>query len=486
MRMATDSPPGRNTLMTVLSAYWRWRPFCVAVGLLIGTAAVVAATFRAGTQLGPATARSMALSMALTMMVGTWGIVAAGAAVGRQLKHQFADPRARLLPGFARPHLTAAILVMAGFVAGWTALLALHFNASPPMVAALVLLACTYIAWVAAEVSVWVTLSALIVPFLLMLVPRQSSRDFSPLLRGEDPLAAAVLLATGGMAFAGLLRRMTSLREDQPAYRQNVFVGGMAAMWSWRGRSRQERSAQANLSLMQKLLSRSGELSPQIARNRDSWWRGVRLWTHGSSSQSPVRMGLWFFVFLTLARLLPLLASRKPNAEMMVQTMPHMLAFIAMMGGLIAPTHALQRLPRLGFESLRPVRRRVLAGYLVASAGWESLQFLSVALLPALVMAVAVAPPPSRIIGIWVMVLVGMIVLTFGLTTWVCSGRNMWVATVATTVLVVPIMVGAMAMMDPRGSLGIGLPALVSMTAVAAGAAFTMLGYRRWCRIELG
>jgi hypothetical protein len=196
----------------------------------------------------------------------------------------------------------------------------------------------------------------------------------SALIRGDAPIAALVLIATGALALSMLGVRLGRMHEESPEWTALVASG-------WRPRRREARAPPERSTPWAAVMSRwtqrrldSGAiLSAHTSPSEASLWRRAHLWRLGAGSRPPWIAGL-FVVGLVIMQvgMSYLHAGRDYGLELA--------SVLGLTSQWLLPLYIAnawqQRWPWLGWESLRPVpRRRLLqelgAGVLVdVVEGW--------------------------------------------------------------------------------------------------------------------
>ncbi|MDA0589118.1 MAG: Gfo/Idh/MocA family oxidoreductase [Planctomycetota bacterium] len=158
-----------------------------------------------------------------------------GMLISIQLKTQFASPRARLMPGFAGPHLTIVALITF-FILGPPVLVGwLKIGLSPVGPLSLGLLVAVMFAWQSWLMSNLLTLPLLIVWFSLMFGAQTEfiggilGRWF---LTPETTNVAITILAGSVGATILLAHRVLSLHEENTEYGLAIPAGGFRALTS--------------------------------------------------------------------------------------------------------------------------------------------------------------------------------------------------------------------------------------------------------------
>jgi len=407
--------------------------------------------------------------------------------LGYRLKQQFARPQARLVPGFAGPHVQVAVIIalVLAVVLPW---MAAARHGQPPLgIVALSAAVFVYVTWVYAEVSRVVTVSFwLVMPSMVLWVRWLESPAVKALARGEAPLVAWALLVAAGGAWALLLRRLVRLTEDDRGYRQNLISAGAGRgdrmgrgsgqLWGWNS---------ANLTVFERVVARPADVPEILKHPSASRPDSLRLWRIGSSNVSMRRTGLLLVLFLWLFSLLVSRDSPStgPNGLFWMQVSISLPFF----GVIMTVMQLAQRYQRAGMELLRPVSRRTFASRLVLAAAWDLVEFTFMVAGVSLLIGILASGGSLdlRALAISAVAVAGFTAAIFGFGIWASSLR----CPPLTAILLILAVWVVLWILEPGNSEGNMAPARLTAMTLAmsvAGGAFFYLGYRRWSRIELG
>ena len=405
--------------------------------------------------------------------------------LGYRLKQQFARPQARLVPGFAGPHVQVAVImaVALAVVLPW---MAAARHGQPPLgIVALSAAVFVYVAWVHADVSRVVTVSFwLLMPLMFVWVRWLENPAVKALARGEAPLVAwTVLLAAGG-ALALLLRRLVRLTEDDRGYRQNLITAG-AGRGDRLGRAGHVWGWSANLTVYERLVARPADVPEVLKHPSASRPDSLRLWRIGSSNVSMRRTGLLLVLVLWLFRLLVSRDSPSTGPNELVRTQVSIL--FPFFGMVMTILPLAQRYQRAGMELLRPVSRRTFASRLVLAAAWDLVEFTFIVAGASLLIGILASGGSLelRALAISAVTVAGPTAAIFGFGIWASSLRCPPLTAIL-LMLAFPIVLWVLEVGRLEGNMAPARLTAMALAMCAAGGTFFYWGYRRWSRIELG
>lgn len=277
------------------------------------------------------------------------GIVAVHAKV------QFAHYRNRLLPGFAAPHLTAAMLLIAApVVVTMTAFARVDFPLLPAL--SILLLAASATAWVGYWNSTGPTVVYLISAVAVFFsVIRDDAGMLPLLLLGNIPGATPLMAVTGIAAFVLLGCRVARLHEEMPEFGRVQMNGSeLAYNTHLNNRTRDRALARALTSSPLNtwwLDTHFAWMVPYSSRIRSPWLRRLLLTKAATGTQAIPMFLILFAVSFGLALWLPH-ENRKPLPNLfIILYLPTHIGIASLIG-----VNLMQWRWRAA-ESLRPVSR---------------------------------------------------------------------------------------------------------------------------------
>ena len=458
---------GTATYLQVWNTYWSWWLFKLLVLLL-----------SAGFLVAMASATDFGAVWGLAaVVVGVLGAFAHGAL----LKLQFARPDARIVPGYAAPHVGVAAVITILVAVVLPAAVTLRHGRAPLGIVALAAAAYILFLWAGSVMSVALNLTLPWLWIFFFLPGERLRARAEQLIEGELPWhSAAILLAACG-AFMALVQRLARLTGDDPVYarnllaltgkigRRNVLWGQGAAGWEQMDRP------------WSRLTQRSAEVPEDLRSAAGGRPLSVRLWRIGNSVLSMKVMAAFYVLIMALV---VFLINQREGGSLPLPVM----FVVPTLFGIFFPIMVLaQKGMTAGYESLRPVSRSHYASRLILAAAADVTEYIvTMVLCSALVIALwpgALADLES--ISRFALMGLAAIASVFGFGVWASSLR----CPPFTNIL---LLVGAMGcfflLASPmmRGLPGVAPAAFVSLIAIGMGAAFLYFGYRRWTRMELG
>ncbi len=402
--------------------------------------------------------------------------------VGAHLKQQFANPRARLLPGFAGPHLIVAMTFF-GAIVSWSVLPALRgYGISLLGMSAITLhlgalglrLGCSpHPAGIAAFI--------LTIGLPMTAVGRALVAEIAT---GAEPILALSLISAHMASLVLMLNHLVGMNEDDPDYSKVQSLNAFDMRASTQRNFQRNVSMSGNWMLSALALSATGQLeratSVPVTTSRQ---RSV-LFGLGDNWPTPFLMNLMIIVLMEV--LLLLMGGRNsiqtPEHFRAALLMPVVIS-LAVVWGQWMPW--MQRWPRLGYESLRPVSRREWAwenGLAIAKS--ILLNHAVVALLQVLIVAVFLpkflTEPSLWETLIWI---TGCQVLLFGICAWTTSYGSLLLAS-SVTGACFPVLLAPLHFQQLSGW-GIPLRLGVSVVLALIGIAISRFAFKRWCRMDL-
>lgn len=407
--------------------------------------------------------------------------MALGTGIGAMLKMQFANPRARLTPGFRAAHLVAT----GGFVC---VVLAVEAALAPAWGSAAPRLAMPSVAVLAMAASAWFAYSKfsalwlLIAPMVLVpaLAPQLLAGSTQVLI--SSPLLSLGLIAVGLMALAALGARLCVLSEESPEYLWQIPSGDLTPRPGNRNQRKLEaqmvtrsRSLMWRLDLQFDLVVRAGN---PMGRLRRLLFRQL---ANGFSSLSMIP-GI-FVVMLIVFWL-------QSGSEHPIQSGEvFFLAFFpqAMVLGMVTGVW-LRRWPHLALESLWPLERRDLVRDLSKSLAWDMAP-AAVAHCVAIIVCVKLLFPQGPLpdlLRLWLTLTIGQYVVAYCLVFWLVATRSYLVLALGAfgiSFLSAGLVIAAL-FAEPGFWSPLNL-AVASIATALAAVLLYRLAFRRWCHVDL-
>lgn len=465
-----------NQLRQALRTYTtRWSCRLVAFGWLCAQIPLLDFTHRSRGALAEELLAVMSLPLMANLLLG--------AMVGAMLKVQFADPRARLMPRFAVPHLVVAGAIIATAIGIQTALApgwaGIGGQAAMISVAFLAIVAA---AWTFYSMNALGSILLMFLPFLVMLIPRYVAKLLQIVI--DNPSLSVGLGYVGLVALGALAVLVWTLSEERPEYSRRLpfrwdFSSGAAArMWQRREAEAIQRAPRQGwlLDLQFGFLLRRGAAAGP--------WRRVVLRQLGGGFS--ILNGVIIMFMVMLAIMLPTqMLTRKPGGEanFIVLTFMPMQMALGMLGGMW-----LRRWPLLARESLRPLARREFVRDMARSLACDLAAPLT-AHLTVIVLFLQLLPPQGRLSGFllpWLALTVAQYIVAGCLMFWVVSYRQFLGLLIG--VMTICGLSAASAHLVLFGPAGFWSP--VTVTAAVVGTAITAVlmyrtAFRRWCSIDM-
>jgi hypothetical protein len=406
-----------------------------------------------------------------------------GIMMGAMLKLQFANPRARLLPGFAAAHLVVAGTIVASAMAIKVVLVS-------PLAGAGEQLALLSLAVIPIVVATWTVHLMSSAGFFLLfgliiakVVAGQYVAELIQLLI-DRPIVPLGITCVGLAALAALDVRLWALHEEMREYPLQI-----PDRWN--------------------LMSRAGNrdrrrLETQVFARASfqGWLRDVefRFVVRGGASISPWRrvmlrqlssgfscLSVMVAVFTMMPPLLYVQSwQRNPvdaHGVFLLSFIPLLMA-LSMLGGVW-----LQRWPHLARESLLPLGRRDFVRDVALSMACD-MAAAAAAHCAMLVVGLELLWPQGPSHGLllpWVALTVAQYVVGYCVVFWLLSFRHFWgfVLPVAVANAILASLVAAALSVKGEFWSPVNLALATLVTALAVGWLLCRLAFRRWCRIDL-
>ena len=409
--------------------------------------------------------------------------------VGAHLKQQFANPRARLLPGFAGSHLSVVMVLFATLLA-WVVLLAWG-------ALGMSLLGCAAIAIHVGALGLWMGCRPSLLVFGLLNVTVLGSVISAvgrgllmEIATGAEPILAMLLISAHVVSLVVLMNHLTWLSEDDPDYANVLPLNA----WDLRATSQRafQRTMLANdnrsmavLNAME--LSAGAVLDRATAVPATTPRQRIALFALGEI-YLPAPFSLNQYVIGPATSVLILMGGLYLFPTSMVMDFPSSFVIgFAVFFAWIRWMIWLLRWPRLGYESLRPVSRHEWVwenGVTIAKS--VALNHVATALIPLPIVAVllpdALSAPTLWRLLIWS---TACQVLVFGAFAWLTSYGSTWLLMICACIAGVTLLILTLTFMSAK--LELNLPTIIGLSVGTAvlGVIVTRQAMKRWCRMDL-
>ncbi|MEO1496966.1 MAG: hypothetical protein AAFV43_07445 [Planctomycetota bacterium] len=302
----------------------------------------------------------------------------------------FADPRARVLPGYAGPHVVAIGLPLLVAVVGVTAALTRRFDVAPLGVAASATLLIALLVWAVHAKSSTAAWVAIVLIFADRAAP-VASYWYAP--GGGSAVAHAAVLAAGLVGVGAWLRSLCSLNEASPRHHIPPLVAAFSRA------SRGERAEQRRLQAAQ-----AGSTPVQawfIDRQLDSVLRqkpnAPRLLRLGFASYPAEVRALWLTLLvagLAVAFVygIPFLTGAATTGAARLGALAQPLLFACFMPGAMLISLLAARRSLMEMEVLRPLTREAYFRAMIGAALYDVLYLAAATTLVTTVLAAWLAP----------------------------------------------------------------------------------------------
>ena len=403
--------------------------------------------------------------------------------LGVHLKQQFANSRARTMPGFAGPHLVVVLLFFVATVA-WAVLPVIGI----PSISLLGITAITlHLGALGLRQGCSPEPIGTVIVFATIGLPMTSvGRALTAeIVTGAEPILAIAMISAHVASLMLLLNHLMRLDEDDPDYSK---VQGFNV---WDLRASTQRNFQRNVSLsnnwMLNMITGSASVRLERATSAPATTPNQRatLFGLGDNWPSPIWMnqmmiGLMEVVLLQMGGRNSIQTSQGFRAAMML---PMFISLSLVMGQWMP---WMQRWARLGYESLRPVSRREWVwenGIAIAKTVMlnQAFAILMQVLIVAVLLPQFLTDPVLWEALIW---FTGCQVFVFGICAWITSYGSILLMSGlmggCSMVLFAPLGTSAI-----QGSWGIPLMACLSLVLSLIGVWVCRLAFKRWCLMDL-
>jgi hypothetical protein len=416
------------------------------------------------------------------MMQALWGTFLLDAVVAYLLKVQFADPRARLVPGFASPHLIVAGVIVAAAVAASTWTVAWAGGVSGLAVAGFVLCATAAVVYL----SYLTPLALSILVMMLAFCPLfKGERYIGALLVDGNPVISLAELCVGLASLAVLGARLSMLHEEMPEYSRQT----PASTWGLTSRAGRRNWPQGAARTMARSGLRSwlGDLAFRLVFRWLPGWAPLprlllRQLSGGFYALLLVALQFAYVVFLVwLQRSTP--RTFDPGSLFFLSLFPVVIATILLYGYLWG------RWPYLPRESLYPLSRTDLVGDLFRSSACD-MAAVAAGHCAGFLVGLALFRPEGPLVArmpAYLAMTLGQYAVAYCVILWLASFHRRWVGGlglfalgILSAFLVAPALYSADWLSSPANV------ALAVTAVVAAVLVLYRLAFRRWCRVEMG
>ena len=426
-----------------------------------------------------------------------------GIFLGAYLKQQFANPRARLIPGFAAPHLLVSML----FFVAVLAFSVLPMLRNPAMSLAGRSAISLHVGMVGLWAGCRASNAATVVALLTFILPTTAvGRGLvDGIATGAAPILVFSLISAHVASLILLLRHLVEMNEDDPVYAkaQSLDAWNMGRATTQRNFQR-DAAMRGNWMLPAQLASAAKRLERVTAVPARTPRQRVALFGLGDNYPSPFLMGMSVYALMEVVVLLlvGLDSIRSTRIFRTALSVPMILSF----GWVLVPwTVWLQRWPRLGYESLRPVSRHDWVWENGAAIAKALVRIQVVwALMHVLIVAVLLPKFLTEPL-LWEALIksLGLQVLLFGVSAWLASYGmlTMLMGMVMVMGMGMEIMGGMgtvieMVIGQPFGvqhppweslQLGSGIPLTLCLSVGMSLLGFVIcrFAFRRWCQMDL-
>lgn len=265
-----------------------------------------------------------------------------GWSLGTQVKEQFANPRASLLPGFRPPHLAVAVaLAVPVLVLATVAMCYVKGTALLGTAAVVLVIFTSALWWGYWPTWTWLPLVLLTCPLAFPL--RHSV--FTALVEGHAVVVSALLLLVSTALLKTFVARLMRLDEESPEYHVPLLT---------RLPSPRQADVQRTWSTWGQREGQPGFPPRRVPADAGgTFWGRVRLWQFGMSELNQVALVVLGFPLCFLVCYL--MTGGMQRAVGGLVEFPITFGLICSAG---APARWVLRWPRLGYELLRPTTRR--------------------------------------------------------------------------------------------------------------------------------
>ena len=411
--------------------------------------------------------------------------------IGHKLRSQFCNPRARLLPGFAKPHLVAAGTILSAAIILETALFPYLGNISAQ-------LAVVNLIFLAMIISVWFCymmglFGIWLLVFIQFEIGSSSGKFVTEFIQTVgDSLFLSVSLTCISLALtAAFIIRLCRISEETPEFSRVPFDWNSNISLHNANQRRRKRAAHVfadtryQVRLLDRLFSLAFRKPTALSPWRHLVLRQVATGFHGLT-WIPVQAGIVICLFWFSSW-----SGNTHDEKMAVFWSLFMPFFIAMSlwSGIWR-----SRWPYLSQELLLPMGRKGFIRNMTRSSAIDmAALFVGHGLGYLLTLALFHAPKPLvEILPYWFVLAAVQYALGYCLMLWLASFRDYWVYLIGTSIIAVLLAIlDAMAVSVVSGTMISWEPAdkwLILLLTFAIAMVMTIFyrsAFRRWCQIEL-
>jgi hypothetical protein len=416
----------------------------------------------------------------LTIFFAGTGLLFGLAAI--HIKEQFADPRARLMPGFRGAHVAGAVVAFLAVAIVLPLGLAWHAGLSPIGMVAVAVVWLGLVSWASLLHSTWL-IWLFNITFLASLFG-PGARVLGPLCFGEVPELAVVVLLGGLVAVGFCGRRLIWLNEDMPEYHRRFLAGQRHT-----GTATRQASPGTGTSPRRGLRERCEErriekLIAQVRRAPVSRWSKICRWRAIVPSGRQVYLTVGATTFLTLV-LLAILCRRALPEDHVALVIAVPAAVTLLMPAVFSAAQLEQRVHWTRYELHLPVGRAAYVRQVGAEAALCQIQCWG-AMIVAIFLWWLLFAAKSAAWGEIIRMSLGVTMLQvwmFGTVAWAVRHKRVFISFVVIGLIAVLV---SLSFMTDRESTERSWSALwafivpLSGLLAAIGVLMTWAAYRRW------
>ncbi|MCX7427941.1 MAG: hypothetical protein NTW96_20225 [Planctomycetia bacterium] len=415
------------------------------------------------------------------MMTPLMGDLFLGIVMGAMLKLQFANPRARLLPGFAAAHLVVGGVIIGVAVAIKAALVSTWAGAG----AQLALLSLTLVAIVAAVwIGYWMSVAGsyllIVLIFAAVFAPQYGAGLIQVL--SDRPIVSVGIMCVGLAALAALGARLRTLHEEMSEYsRQVPMRWDLASRAGNRDRRRWEAQVIARSPTQGWLRDAEFRLVLRDGAPMSTLRRLLLRQLAGGFSSLHV-MPVLFTTMLFVVWFQSWSQESVDAGKVLVLSFFPMQMALGIVGG-----WWLRCWPYFAHESLRPLGRRDFVSDVAISRACDTAAAAGMHCAMLVVwLGFFSAQGPHGLLLRWVVLTMAQYVVGYCVMYWLVSFRRFWVLVLGTSgASFVSAALVTAALFTNGGFWPPGSLALAIIATALAVASLYRLAFRRWCRIDL-
>ncbi len=398
-------------------------------------------------------------------------------------KAQFAHCRARLMPGFSRPHLTVLGGVLVGLVLVYPLLLARAGRFDPLGLVALSLAIAAPYAWGAhTSRGPWMLVS-MVVFFSMM--AEWGVRWWVVDASAHWPIHA-LIIACGVVLLSAWLWRMGRLREEMDDYQTTVSWGS-------------SRKAGAEVPEQRRLVAARMDRHRLLSWVGDTWLTGIggyhghrrlrlaRLLRYGFGSIPTELHGLFILLMLAaMAVLFTHLSHDSGRLGLGGLLLP--VQFAILMPGMSVGQLLARRRPRLASELLCPLSRREWVDSLLVASAWNSVVWWLIMNVGLVLVAWPILGDrlTPAIVAMFLLLSVTIALVLFGIALRTAFWNSLAMRFILVAFAFVILMASVAVWYGLRNQYGDGPFVVMALVLAAVGAGLVVNARRAWLRLELG